>query len=62
VGHQPALYFVPNLGKARVEFLSDLLFFHEHSPIDDYTPHDTPRGGGKLEAGAKMGQPKRPVM
>jgi hypothetical protein len=27
--HQPALDFVPDLAKTRVEFLSDLLFFHE---------------------------------
>jgi hypothetical protein len=28
MGHQTALYFMPNLAKAGIEFLSHLLFFH----------------------------------
>jgi hypothetical protein len=28
MAHQLALYLVPYLGETRVEFLSDLLFFH----------------------------------
>jgi len=48
IRHQPALYFVPNLAKTRIEFLSLLLFFHEaqSEPLADFPQHrhDDPCG------------------
>jgi hypothetical protein len=53
MGYQLALYLVPDHGKTRVEFLSDLLFFHRRIPLDPYATHSTL---SRARAGAVIGE------